>query len=120
MFSYELANAETPMTPDGRLTVRFIVYDEVDGKRAIATSRRQDLFLFDPALLEGDTPILEFIRGWGESASRSLHAWKDRALRDLHAARLWSGRRRDASPREDGRGLSRRDPREEPPRQVLR
>jgi hypothetical protein len=62
LFSYEFVGYD-----QGRATVRLVVWDEVDGNRSIRDIKEQELFLFDPALPEGDTPILEFVRGWSEA-----------------------------------------------------
>lgn len=75
-FSYELADTEQPMTADGRITVRLMVWDELDGKMSIRDVKEQELFVFDLAMLEGDTPILELLRGWAE-ALREVFAKAD-------------------------------------------
>lgn len=60
-----------------RVTVRLIVYEEQNGQRSIRDIKEQELFLFDPAMLEGDTPILEFIRGWSEALREVFAKAKD-------------------------------------------
>ena len=66
-FAYELANPEQPVRADGVITIRFIVWDQQGETMSIRDVKEQELFVFDPALLQGDTPVLELLRGWADA-----------------------------------------------------
>jgi hypothetical protein len=68
LYAYELANTEQPVRADGVITVRMIVWElGADGTQMIRDIKEQELFVFDPALLTGDVPVLELLRGWADA-----------------------------------------------------
>ena len=71
-FSYDFVSYA-----NDRVTVRLIVYEESNGQKSIRDIKEQELFLFDPVMLEGDTPILELLRGWSQALREVFTKVKD-------------------------------------------
>lgn len=52
-------------SPEGRVTFRLVIWDKQDnGDLSIRDIKEQDLYLYDPALLVGDVPVLAYLKGW--------------------------------------------------------
>jgi hypothetical protein len=59
----ELAFVES--TSAGKVTFRLILWDKAPGgELSIRDIKEQELYLYDPAYLTGDVPILSYLRGW--------------------------------------------------------
>lgn len=73
-----LADAElASAAPDGRVTFRMVVWDKAEnGDLTIRDVKEQELFLFDPALIVGDVPVLAYLRGWSMALRQVLAGTK--------------------------------------------